>query len=69
LAAEPPKTEQEGVERKKAIKKQRHPATRGADPLPVTWTGKSDLSASRGKSIWLRFRLKHAKLFSIRAGD
>jgi len=34
----------------------------------VTWRGKSDLSAFRGKSVRLRFLMKDADLYSIRFG-
>ncbi len=35
----------------------------------VTWNGKSDLSALRGKSVYLRFELRHMGLFSFRIAD
>lgn len=45
-----------------------------ADPLygdhaaiPVTWRGEDDLSAHRDQRIYLRFRLRGTKLFSIKA--
>ena len=31
----------------------------------VTWNGKSDLSALQGKRIFLRFKMRHATLFSF----
>jgi hypothetical protein len=37
--------------------------------VPVTWNGKSDLGAYRDKTIYLTFRLKSAKLYSIKAGS
>lgn len=37
--------------------------------LPVTWKGTSDLSAYRNRRIWLRFRLRQAKLYAIRAEE
>ena len=35
--------------------------------IPITWGGKSDLSELRGKKVYLRFRMRTAKLFSIKA--
>ena len=36
---------------------------------PVTWRGDGDLSEFRGRTIYLRFRLRAAKLFSVSAID
>ena len=33
---------------------------------PVTWHGNSDLSALRGKAVYLRFKMKRATLYSFR---
>lgn len=37
--------------------------------MPVTWKGESDLSEYRGKNIFLRFKMRAAKLFSISASE
>jgi len=37
--------------------------------VPVTWNGKSDLSAYRDKVVYLRFKMRAAKLYAIHAGD
>jgi hypothetical protein len=36
--------------------------------LPVTWNGRGDVSALRGQLVYLRFRLRAAKLFAIQGG-
>ena len=35
---------------------------------PVTWRGDSDLAPLKGHAVYLRFRLRAAKLFAIKAG-
>jgi hypothetical protein len=33
--------------------------------IPITWKGESDLSACQGKRVYLRFRMRAAKLYAI----
>jgi hypothetical protein len=37
--------------------------------MGVTWNGKADVSDLVGRTIYLRFRMRAAKLFAIRASD
>ncbi|MHB0940078.1 MAG: hypothetical protein ACYC6A_27085 [Armatimonadota bacterium] len=36
--------------------------------IPVTWRGDSDLTPLKGHAVYLRFRLRAAKVFAIKAG-
>jgi hypothetical protein len=37
--------------------------------IPITWKGDSDMSEYRGKIIFLRFKMRAAKLFSLSASE
>ena len=45
------------------------PAVQNGVSIPVTWQGNPDLSALRGKPVYLRFRMRNMSLFSFRIGN